>query len=126
MNMEQQPRPNDDSMMTRISNILTPPNKGTFLSLVDRYLDLNFSLEFPDMILFDKELYTGGLGVRHVDLFPNPVDHSCLEVELLDNTHMPFNTFGLLRQILTIDDSFIVRVNHKHTSYGSPERLRGF
>lgn len=75
--MEQQPRPNDDSMTTRISNILTPPNKGTFLSLVDRYLDLNFSLEFPDMILFDKELYTGGLGVRHVDLFPNPVDHIC-------------------------------------------------
>ena len=83
--MEQQPRPNDDSMMTRISNILTPPNKGAFLSLVDRYLDLNFSLEFPDMILSNKELYTGRLGVRHIDFFSNPVDHMCLDIEFLDN-----------------------------------------
>jgi hypothetical protein len=36
------------------------------------------------------------------------------------------NASGFLRQILTMNDGFIVRVNHKHTSYGSPERLRGF
>jgi hypothetical protein len=124
--MEQQPRPNDDSMMIRISNILTPPDKSAFFSFMSRNLDLHFSLEFPDMILFDKELYTGGLGVRHVDLFPSPVDHSCLDIELLDNAQVSLNASGFLRQILTMNDGFIVRVNHKHTSYGSPERLRGF
>jgi hypothetical protein len=124
--MVHMPSVKDTIIRSIISNILTPPYKRASLAFVNRNLDSHFSLKFPDMVFSEKELDTSRLGIRHVDLFPYPIDYIFFKIEHLDNTHMPLDITCLFMQVFTMNNDLIVSVKHKHTSYESPERLRGF
>jgi hypothetical protein len=124
--MEQQPRPNDDTIMTMTSNITTFPYKRAHSVLALGNLDSHFKFKLPDITFLKVELNTSRMNIRPVDLFSCPLDYVLLKVECLEGTQFPDIAACLFMQATTIDSDPIASVKHKHTSYGSPERLRGF
>lgn len=56
--MEQQPRPNDDTIMTMTSNITTFPYKRAHSVLALGNLDSHFKFKLPDITFLKVELNT--------------------------------------------------------------------